>query len=261
MKAIIATTTAILTAFSFSMAAKAENLEHLNRLLSTKQCPLCDLSGAGLVMVDLSGAKLIGANLAGANLSQANLSGADLSGANLSGASLHGANLIGANLSSAILNGTDLREAYLSNAIIVGTKLDAAYVQGAEGIPNNAGTRELFYEWGLIETKQGNYQKALDHYNKALLMDAEYAPVYLARAYALLRLGNEAGATENAAIASQLFAKQENPQGQEMSDTFVKNLETFQEVRKKEKEGNNAQLDNFVRGAASLMLRLFLGGM
>ena len=259
MKLIIAPTTALLTAFSLSFPAQAENLEHLSQLLSSKQCPLCDLSGAGLVMVDLSGANLIGANLAGANLSQANLSGADLSGANLSGASLHGANLTGANLSSAILNGTDLREAYLTNAILTGTKMDAAYVQGAEGIPGNAGTPELFYGWGLLETKKGNYQEALDHYNKALLINPEFAPVYLARGYALLRLGNETGATENAAMASKLFEEQENPQGKQMSDNFIKSIEAFQEARKKDR--GNPQLDNFVRGVASLMMRFLLGGI
>ncbi|HAC63048.1 MAG TPA: low-complexity protein [Cyanothece sp. UBA12306] len=257
MKPIIAATTALLTAFSFSFRVQAENLEHLTQLLSTKQCPLCDLTGAGLVMVDLSGAKLIGANLAGANLSQANLTGADLSGANLTGASLYGANLTGANLSSAIVNGTDFREAYLTNAILTGTKMDAAYLQGAEGIPNNAGTPELFYGWGLLETKKGNYQEALDHYNKALLINPEFASVYLARAYALLRLGNEIGATENAALASQLFEKQENLQGKEMSDNFIKNIETFQEARKKAANNGSStpQLDNFVRGAASIIMR------
>jgi len=43
--------------------ATAFNQEHLDRLLGTKQCPSCDLSGA-----DLTGATLIEANLSGANL-------------------------------------------------------------------------------------------------------------------------------------------------------------------------------------------------
>ncbi len=259
MKPIIVTTTALLTALSVVLPARGENLEHLSQLLSTKQCSLCDLTGAGLVMVDLSGAKLIGANLAGANLSQANLSGADLSGANLTGASLHGANLTGANLSSAILNGTDLREAYLSYAILTGTKLDNAYVQGAEGIPQNAGSPELFYNWGLLETQKGNYPEALEHYDKALLLDSEFAFVYLARAYAMLRLGNEIEATENAQMASQLFEEQNNPQGKQMSENFISNIEAFREAKNKER--GNPQLDNFVRGAASIMLRLLPLGL
>ena len=57
----------------------------------------------------------------------------------------------------------------------------------------------------------------------------------------------------------ELFEKENNTQGQQMSDNFVKNIEAFQEARKKEK--GNPQLDNFVRGAASIMLRLFLGGI
>ncbi|GBF81286.1 pentapeptide repeat-containing protein [Aphanothece sacrum] len=258
MKFFISISTTLLTLLSVSLTAQAENLEHLTQLLSTKQCSLCDLSGSGLVTADLSGAKLIGANLAGANLSQANLSGADLSGANLTGASLYGANLTGANLSSAIVTGTDLRESYLTNANLIGTALEQAYLQGAKGIPNNAADPKLFYEWGLIETKEGNYQQAIDHYNKALAINPEFAPAYLARGYSLLRMGNENGAALNVEMAAKLFKDQENAQGQETSDNFLKNLKAMQEARKKDK--GNPQLDNFVRGMASLMLQFVLKG-
>lgn len=250
--------TALFTTFSLCYPVKAENLTHLNQLLSTKQCQLCDLMGAGLVMADLSGASLIGANLAGANLSQANLSGADLRGANLSGASLYGANLTGANLSSAIFSGTDLRDTYLMNANLTGTNLEQAYLQGAKGISQNAGTPELFYGWGLIETKEGNYREAIEHHNKALTLNPEFAPAYLARGYALLRLGNEQGAILNAKMASQLYEKQENPQGQETADNFAKNIETVIEARKKDR--GNPRLDGIVRGVASLMLQFLLKG-
>lgn len=250
--------TTLLTTLGLSWSLQAENLTHLNQLLSTKQCQLCDLSGAGLVMADLSGASLIGANLAGANLSQANLTGADLRGANLSGASLYGANLTGANLSSAMLNGTDLRDAYLMNANLTGTDLEQAYLQGARGVSHSSGTPELFYGWGLIETKEGNYQEAIEHHNKALILDPEYAPAYLARGYALLRLGNEQGAILNAKMASQLYEKQENLQGKETADNFAKNIETVIEARKKDR--GNPQLDSIVRGVASLMLQFLLKG-
>ncbi|MDJ0597800.1 MAG: pentapeptide repeat-containing protein [Crocosphaera sp.] len=250
--------TALLTAFGIVLPLKAENLAHLTQLLSTKQCQLCDLTGSGLVMADLSGASLIGANLAGANLSQANLAGADLRGANLTGASLYGANLTGANLSSAILQGTDLRDSYLTNANLTGTSLAQAYVQGAKGISQNAGTPELFYGWGLIETKEGNYQEAIAHHNKALILDSEFAPAYLARGYALLRLGNENGAILNAKMASQLYEKQENSQGQELADSFVNKIEAVQEARRK--GGGTPGLDNIVRGVASLALQFLLKG-
>ncbi|MDJ0582946.1 pentapeptide repeat-containing protein [Crocosphaera sp.] len=250
--------TALFTTVSFVLPVKAENLAHLSQLLSTKKCELCDLTGSGLVMADLRGASLIGANLAGANLSQANLAGADLRGANLTGASLYGANLTGANLSSAILQGTDLRESFLTNAILVGTSLEQAYVQGAKGISQNAGTPELFYGWGLNETQEGNYQQAIALHNKALILDSEFAPAYLARGYALLRLGNENGAILNAKMASQLYEKQENEQGKDFADRFVSNIEAVQEARKK--GTGNPGLDNIVRGVASLALQFLLKG-
>ena len=68
----------------------------IQQLLATRQCQMCNLSGANLSGANLSGANLKGANLSGANLADTNLSGANLSGASLSGASLDGANLSGA---------------------------------------------------------------------------------------------------------------------------------------------------------------------
>lgn len=248
--------TAVLGLVGLSLPAIAENLTHLNQLLSTKACQFCDLSNSGLVMADLSGAQLSGANLVGANLSQANLTGADLSGANLSGASLHGANLTGANLRGAILNGTDLRNSYLYNVDVSNTNLDAAYMQGAIGIPTNAGTSELFYGWGLLETKKGNYQASLNHYNKALSLDPDFAPAYLARAFTLLRLGNEQGAIQNAEIAAKLFEEQNDTQGQNVSQSFIAQIEAFQEARNQGQQ--NGQMDNIIRGVASLVLRFLL---
>ncbi|MFM6437017.1 MAG: pentapeptide repeat-containing protein, partial [Microcystis panniformis] len=86
----IALTLVLSLPLNLSLVGYGEDLNHLQQLLSTRQCPQCDLSGSGLVQSNLVGAKLNGANLVGANLSQANLSGADLSGANLTSASLFG---------------------------------------------------------------------------------------------------------------------------------------------------------------------------
>lgn len=66
--------------------AAAFNPVDLNKLLATKSCTHCDLSGA----------KLFGANLGNANLDGANLHEANLRGANLGGTNLFGANLSGA---------------------------------------------------------------------------------------------------------------------------------------------------------------------
>ncbi|SMP62655.1 Pentapeptide repeat-containing protein [Desulfonatronum zhilinae] len=83
--------------------AWAWNQADLDKLLETKECNGCDLSGALLYGEDLSGAGLVGAKL-----DAAQMQGANLSGANLTGANLHQADLTGANLSGAILTNTNL---------------------------------------------------------------------------------------------------------------------------------------------------------
>ncbi len=83
--------------------AGAWNQADLDKLLETKECKGCDLSGALLYGEDLSGADLMGANLLAAQMPGANLSGANLTGANLHQADLNGANLSGANLTNANL--------------------------------------------------------------------------------------------------------------------------------------------------------------
>lgn len=77
--------------------ALAADADHVEQLLRTNTCPLCDLSDAAL------GGKP--------------LTGADLSGANLLNAVLYGANLQGANLAGAILSGADLKMADLTGAV------------------------------------------------------------------------------------------------------------------------------------------------
>jgi len=68
----------------------------LDLLLTTGNCPGCDLRGADLSGADLSGADLSGTNLIAANLSFANLTGANLRDANLSFADLSFANFVNA---------------------------------------------------------------------------------------------------------------------------------------------------------------------
>ncbi|NEO83273.1 MAG: pentapeptide repeat-containing protein [Spirulina sp. SIO3F2] len=63
-----------------SLPAWAADPAAVEQLLTTNQCPGCDLSGA-----DLAGANLFGANLVNANLTGANLSGANLGNATLIG--------------------------------------------------------------------------------------------------------------------------------------------------------------------------------
>lgn len=252
MKPILLTTAAIFTAITLNTSALAENLQNIQKVLSTKNCPGCDLTDAGLVMAELVGANLSGADLSRANLSRANLVGADLTGANLSGASLNGANLTGANLSGAILVGTDLRSAYLVNAQLFGTDLSSAYIQGTIGLPQYAGTAEDFYAWGVIEAERGNYQAAIEHYNQALNLKAEFAPAYLARGIARFRLSDHGGAIRDAQVASQLFTDQENPVGFQASQNLIQMVEITQnppEVRSRPSFGNA------LVGIGSLLLR------
>ena len=87
----------------------------VQKLLKTKQCPGCNLSGANLQNADLDEA-----NLQGANLQNANLQNADLEEANLQGANLQGANLIRADLEKANLQSANLQQASLQRADIEG---------------------------------------------------------------------------------------------------------------------------------------------
>jgi uncharacterized protein YjbI with pentapeptide repeats len=256
MNKSIALTVALCLPLTLPALCRAENLNHLQQLLSTKQCSFCDLSGAGLVQSNLSGARLSGANLVGANLSQANLSGADLSGANLSGASLFGANLMGANLNGANLNGTDLRGAYLNNANLNSITLENAYVQGAIGIPSAAGTPELFYRWGIAEGKQGRTTAAIENFNQALTINAEYAPAYLARAMAYYRLGQNTLAAQDAQSASTLFEQQGDRPGYEAAQNFIKGMEIA--LKPKEEGGGSGQFDQMVQGIGSLLLQFVI---
>lgn len=258
MKTIALTTATLLTAISFSLPAQAENLRHTSQLLSTKSCSNCDLTGAGLVMADLVGADLSNANLSHANLSQANLTGANLSGANLAGASLNGANLSSANLSGANLTATDLRGAYIVNANLTGTNLDTAYIQGTEGIPSYAGTKEQFYNWATAEASKGNYPKAIELYNQALALDPDFAPAYMARGLAYYRLGNEPAATLDVQAASILFSSQQNESAHQTAEQFLVVMENNRKPREVGEGSPNWQ--NAIGGIGTLLLRLLVPG-
>jgi len=91
------------------------------RLLDSKACQQCDLSGASFAKgtdlkgVDLAGAKLTEASFYRTILTNANFSDADLSKANLSMADLTNVNFGGANLDGATLTGA-------TGASLVGAK-------------------------------------------------------------------------------------------------------------------------------------------
>ncbi|MDJ0690922.1 MAG: pentapeptide repeat-containing protein [Xenococcaceae cyanobacterium MO_188.B32] len=248
-------TIALLTPVILPFPTQAENLSHLNQLLGTKNCSNCDLSSAGLVMANLSGANLANTNLAQANLSQANLSGADLRGANLAGASLYGANLTGANLTGANLKGTDLRNAYLTDANLTDVDLNTAYLEGARGILDYAGTPEQFHRWGLQEAQRGNYQVAIDHYNRAISIDSKFADAYLALGLTQYHLDRRAKAKMNGEIAAKLFQEQGNQIGYQASQEFLQGIEIASQIEERQtKNGRGAgSFGKFVQGIGSLV--------
>ncbi|ACK72188.1 pentapeptide repeat protein [Gloeothece citriformis PCC 7424] len=258
MKISVIIITAVWTTLGVISPVKSENLNDLRQFLATKQCQECDLSGAGLVLANLAGADLRGANLAGANLSQANLSGANLAGANLSGASFNGANLSGANLRGAIVNGTDFRNVYFINADLTGVMLNNAYLQGAVGIPDYAGNPEMFYGWGLVENKQGNYKSAIEYYNRAIYLNPKYAEAYLARSMASYRLGNTTGATQDAQAASQLFEEQQNPAGYQAAENFLQGMQAMAERQSKPPSGSTGGIERVIQSVGSILLQFFL---
>lgn len=241
---------------SLPMALLAENLSQLSQLLSTKKCPLCDLSGSGLVMSNLAGADLSGADLSNANLSQANLINADLSGADLRGASLYGANLTNANLNGANLEGADLRKAYLHNSSLVDVDLNTAYVEGAIGMPTYAATVEQFQNWGVAESQKGNYQQAIDHFNRALSLDPNLPSAYLGRSAANYYLGKELEANQDALIAAQLYQSQNNSEGYQTAMQFVEGMAAARASTEPQDPGPNMM--GLVQGIAGLALRFLI---
>ncbi len=252
MKNQILAIAAFITTISFSQTTLAANSEHIRQLLASKQCQNCDLSGAGLVMADLKNANLIGANLTGANLSRANLSGADLTGADLSGASLFGANLSGTKLNGTVLIGADLRNTYLVNAELTGANLNGANLQGASGIPLQIAKPEEFYTWGVAEAQKGNQQRAIEYFNQAIAAKPDYAGAYLARGIARYQLFDRQGAFQDAQIAEKLFTSQNNSDGVQTAQVFLKELQTPQTA--KVDPGKPSFMD-FVSGLASMLFQ------
>jgi tetratricopeptide (TPR) repeat protein len=260
MKPYILSALAALTTICLIAPAKAENLEHTQQLMNTKQCQRCDLSRAGLVYANLSNADLSGANLSEANLSRADLSSANLQGANLAGASLFNANLSGADLSNADLRGADFRGAVLSGANLQGAKTEGASFIEARGLPAQLATPENLYVWGLTEARRGNYRGAINNYNQAISLKPEYANAYLARGVSRYRLGDEAGAIEDAKQAEQLYKDQGNDQGQQASTQFSQGIVAMQEATEKEKKrqaggGGGGNFLNFLGSLAGLLLQ------
>ena len=130
-----------MTAGTLAFGYDKEDLKHLKKFLSMKDCKSrtvlkCGLSGANLGVIYLYGINLSGAILIGADLKEIDLKKADLSGANLKTTNLRRVDLSEADLRYANLNGVDLRianlgEADLRYANLSEAKLDGTIINGA----------------------------------------------------------------------------------------------------------------------------------
>jgi uncharacterized protein YjbI with pentapeptide repeats len=255
----------ILSTLCLTFPAQAENFQHTQQLMSTKQCQRCDLSGVGLVYANLAGADLSGADLSQANLSRINLAGAKLRGANLSGAVLVSADLSNADLSGVDLRGADLREAILTGANWENANIEGTNLIGAVGLPSEIATPDRLYAWGLAEAQRGNFQDAIRNYNQALTQKPTYAHAVLARGVARFRLGDRAGAMQDAQKAEELYVAQGNAQGQQLSTQFVEGLEAMQEAEKDEQRrargGGGGNFLGFLGSIAGLLLQFVTPGL
>jgi hypothetical protein len=108
-------------------AKKTYNPRHFKRLLKTKKCPKCDLSGA-----DLSNANLAGADLREAELSAAKLDGANLSNADLTGAELRWRDDVGDKGKMGIAEIGDFHCNVTYEATLKGVNLQGAKLAGVD---------------------------------------------------------------------------------------------------------------------------------
>lgn len=248
-----------LTSSLIATSAKAEDIQQVQQLISTRQCSSCELARAGLVYANLQGADLRNANLVQANLTHANLSGANLQGANLAGAVLFGANLSGADLRGANLGGADLREAYVANINFDGANLQGAVLMGAIDIPPQYVSAEDYYRWGLLEDQRGNFSGAIAYYNQAIALKSDFAHAYLARAASRLRLRDMTGAIADAQQADQYYLAQSNEQGHQMATRFTEGVQAAQEAaNERPRRGGGGNFLGFLSGLASLAVRFLL---
>ncbi len=251
----VATTILLLT--SFAGTAQAENISHLQQLLSTKNCSQCDLTGVGLVNNDLTGAKLERANLVGANLNQANLAGADLRGANLAGASLNGANLTGADLRGANLTGTDLRSAYLTNANVQGLDIHSAYLEGAVGVPTTLGNAEDFYKWGYAAWQKNDFAGAIANYDRAIDLNPKFPGVYIARSMAKFRLQDDEGAVQDAMVAERLYFAKADRQGTQVAQALIAKIKFAGKPSDANINAGNGNMVDLITGLSTMLLKFF----
>lgn len=247
-------TMVLVTAFDFSAVVRAEDLQHSQQLLSTGECPACDLSRTSMVYMNLSRANLQEADLRYANLSRVNLADADLYGADLAGAVLFNANLAGADLTGADLTGADLRQAYLVGATLDGAILDNALFQGAIGMPEAMTSPQILFDMGMEEAARGNFEAAYEHYTRVLELEPNTPEVYLARSVVRYQVADVVGAIADADTAESLFEDANDLNGQAMASGLSERIIQQQETIA---EGPSAGKPNFLNLLESIVPFVF----
>ncbi len=262
MKTFLTSTAAIAvlsaSTVALASAARADDLEHLQQLVSTRSCRACDLSRASLVHTDLSEIDAQGSNFKFANLNRSRLAGADLRGADLSNAVLFNADLSGADLTGANLQGADLRNAFFYGATLDGAILQGANLQGAAGLPEQLLTARALYQWGQQEAQRGNFQGAYDYYTQAIAQEPNAPHLYLSRSVALYRWGYAEEAIADAKQSERLFAAQGNAEAQQTAAVFAQGLTEREEARAEASSQGSSGFLNVFSAVAGLLLRFGL---
>lgn len=211
----IVLTIAIGVAAACSSVPRADGGERdMIRLLTTKQCPRCDLRGADLVHANLSGADLQGALLIGANLSRADLSHADLRGSDLRQASLFGTNLANSKLTGSLMAGADLREADLSGAVIVTKKQpkETNQLNTEDGTKTNRRSIQAHND-GYAAYQASQLVMAELYFSEAIRMNPNQAQSWVARSIVRTRLGEYEGAKTDLVEAYKIAQDAQNHEG------------------------------------------------
>ena len=182
--------------------------EHLIQLLTSRDCPACQLSDVDLTHADLRDANLKDAQLRRANLSQAQLDGADLSGSDLSFTSLRGASLRGADLRNSRLFGTDLRNSDLTGALLDQQALDQSHWHGTRGVAQGARSHAGLHNAGVEAAQAGRWPMAEQLFNAAIEADPDEPLSWVARGLSRGEQGKDDLASRDFAYAGELFAEQ-----------------------------------------------------
>ena len=182
--------------------------KHLIQLLTSHDCPSCQLADVDLTHADLRDANLKDAQLRRANLSQAQLDGADLSGSDLSFTSLQAASLRGADLRNSRLMGTDLRRADLTGALLDQNALDQTHWNGARGVSQGARSHAGLHNAGVDAAQEGRWPAAEQLFGAAIQANPDEPLSWVARGLSRGEQGKDDLASRDFAYAGELFAEQ-----------------------------------------------------